>query len=238
MINDDALHALVYKAISSHPPRRARLSPAASPTDTHRAEGAYRAYLDSIALFLGAHYPMGGQESPQDITAWRTLRDALDTVLSHAASTLGEPDYDDALRQVHTVAEAHGLTPRRRTPQPPSMQERILTALTDLGDRTGCQVTIQRQFANTGRLYYTAGTGFTVLVELAYHFDTDSCALHYQGPAIEALHLRDSPPSFRYEHGPTGRQLNFHALRYTDGERITTMLDLLARALATATGPS
>jgi hypothetical protein len=237
MVNDDGLYTLVYKAISNHPPRRARLSPAASPTDTHRAEGAYRAYLDSIALVLGAHYPMG-QESAQDITGWRTLHDALDTVLSQAASTLGEPDYDGTLRRVHAVAEAHALVPHRRTPQPPSMQERILTALTDLGDRSGCRVTIQRQFANTGRLYYTAGTGFTLLVELAYHFDTDSCALHYQGPAIEALHPRDSPPRFRYEHGSTGAQLNFHALRYADGERITAMLDLLARALAAATRSS
>jgi hypothetical protein len=171
--NNDALYTLVYKAISNHPARRARLSPAAGPTDTHRAEGSYRAYLDSIALLPGAHYPMG-QESPQDITAWRTLRDALDTVLSQAASTLGEPDYDDTLRRVRAVAAAHALVPDRQAPQPLSMQERILTALTDLGDRSGCQVTIQRQFANTGRLYYTAGTGFTVLAELAYHFDTDS----------------------------------------------------------------
>jgi hypothetical protein len=115
------------------------------------------------------------------------------------------------------------------------MQQRILAALTDVGQRAGCQVAVQPQFANTGHVYVTAATTFTTLVEVAYHFDSESCRLLVRGPVIEALQLHDSPPQFRYEHTGHGWQLSYHALRYADGQRITAMLDLLTRALTAGT---
>jgi len=230
MLTDDALHTMVYQAITNYPPRLTRRWPSASHADTHRAEGAY---LQCLALALGGRYPMGGNESAQDIAAWQAVYDALDTVLRQAASTLHEPDYDATLRAVRAVADTHGLVPPRRAAGPMSMQERILAALSEVGQRAGYHVSIQPQFANTGRVYYTAAATFTTLVELAYRFDTDRCALHLLGPAIEALELHDSPPRFRYEHTTHGWQVGYHALRYADGERITAMLDLLARALTT-----
>ena len=115
------------------------------------------------------------------------------------------------------------------------MQDRILGTLTGIAQRAGWQVSIQPQYANTGRVYVTAANTFALQVELAYHFDTDSCGLHFQGPAIEALHLHDSPPQYRYQRTAHGRVLSYHALRYADGDRITAMLGLLTRALRPAT---
>jgi len=221
---------MVYKAINSYPPRFTRVWPAAGPADTYRAEGTYRAWLQCLALAVGGHYPLGSA-SPEDTAAWRAMLDALDEVLSQAAATLDDPDYDAALRAVHAAAAVHGLAPPRPAPRPMSMQERILGALTEVGQRAGCQVSIQPQFANTGRVYYTAGTTFTTLVELSYDFQTDYCGLRFHGPAIEALGLHDSPPQFRYQHTVHGWQLGYHMLRYADGAGITAMLDLLTRAL-------
>lgn len=231
MLTDDALRTMVYQAIGSYPPRLTRIWPSTSHADTHRAEGAYRAYLDGIALALGGQHPMGN-ESPQHTASWWALRDALDTVLSRAAATPQQPDYDATLRVVQAVAKAHGLAPHHHTPRPMSTQDRILAALAEVGQRAGCQVNTQPHFANTGRVYFTASTAFSTLVELSYHFDTDRCGLHFQGPAIDALQVHDSPPQFRYEHTSHGWQLGYHALRYADGERITAMLDLLTQALA------
>jgi hypothetical protein len=238
MLDEHALRILVYKAIDSHPPRFTRRRPSALPADVHHAEGAYDTYLTCIALALGGRYPMG-YASTQEVAAWRSLHQALGTAISQAAATLDEPDYDAALGAVRDTAQAHGLAARRVRQRPLSMQERILGALTDIGQQAGHQVSIQPQYANTGRIYYSAGTGLTVLAEAAYHFDPDSCGLYFTGPAIEASGLRDSPPQFRYEKFVDGRRLSFYALRYTDGDRITAMLDLLTRALTpTHSGPT
>jgi hypothetical protein len=118
---------------------------------------------------------------------------------------------------------------------PMSMQDRILGTIAEIAQHAGWQVSIQPQYANTGRVYITAANTFTVQVELAYHFDTDSCGLHLQGPAIEALDLHDSSPQYRYQRAWRGKVLSYHALRYADGDRITAMLDLLTRALRPAT---
>jgi hypothetical protein len=116
-----------------------------------------------------------------------------------------------------------------------SMQERILGALTNLARRAGWQVSIQPQYANTGRVYITAANTFTVRLELSYHFDSDSCGLHFNGPAIDALELSDSPSEYRYQRTVRGNVLSYHALRYADGERITAMLDLFGTALRLGT---
>jgi hypothetical protein len=113
------------------------------------------------------------------------------------------------------------------------MQERILAALTEVGQRAGGQVNIQPQYANTGHVYISVANGFSTLVELSYDFQAEYCGLHFRGPAIEALGLNDSPPRFRYQNTSSGGQLDYHALRYADGEGIEAMLDLLTRALAT-----
>jgi hypothetical protein len=233
MFDDHALRTMVYKAIRSYPPRFNRTW-RADTAEPHRAEGAYRAYLQCITLAPGGHYPMGNA-SPEATAAWRAVHDAVDTVLRQAASTLDEPDDDAAMRAVHAVADTHGLTPQQPASRPVSMQERILAALTEVGRRAGHQVNIQPEYANTGRVYYTAKDGFALLVELSYQFHADNCLLHLQGPAIEALSLQDSPPQFRYERAPHGWRLSYYALRYADGDRITAMLDLLTQALTAGT---
>lgn len=109
-VGDDALRVMVYKAIQHYPPRFVRTW-RANPAEPHRAEGAYRAYLDCLALAVGGDYPWGAR-STQDTAAWRALYDALDTVLGEAAMPLGEPDYDAAVRAVR--AAAHALTPHHQ----------------------------------------------------------------------------------------------------------------------------
>lgn len=230
MSTEYPLHTMVHQAISTHPARLARILPAASPAERYRAEGAYRAYLLCIALTLGVHHPTG-HEAPENTAAGQAVYDALNTVLGQAAAR-DELDVDAAQRAVRAAVGAQPVAPLRTAPQPMSMQERILGALTDLAQRAGWQVSIQPRYANTGRVYVTGANAFAVQVEASYHFDIDSCGLHFQGPAIEALGLQDSPPRYRYEHG--GR-LSYHALRYADGKRITAMLDLLARALQPGT---
>jgi hypothetical protein len=236
MFNDDALRPMVHQAIDNHPPRFTRLRPSAPRAEMHRAEGAYRAYLRCIALAIGGHYPTGmSAQEVAAIAAWRALHDALDMVLTEAASTLDEPDYDAALRAVRAVAEARALAPQCLVPRVMTMQERILAALIGVGQRAGRHVNTQPQYANTGHVFYTASYSFAALAQVSYHFDPDRCTLHLRGPAIEALHLTDSPPLFRYEPTESGWQLSFYVLRYADGEQITAMLDLLARALAART---
>jgi hypothetical protein len=226
---EDLLRTMLHQAITTHPARLARMQPTASEAERHRADGAYRAYLRCVALTLGTHHPTG-QQAPEDPTAWRAVSDALDAVLSHAAA-VDEPDLDAAQRAVRAAVGTQPVAGQRPAPRPMSMQERILGTLTDLAQRVGWQVSIQPQYANTGRVYITAAGAFAVQVELSYHFDTDSCGLHFQGPAIEALELHDSPPEYRYERSTPGGRLSYHALRYADGERITAMLDLIATAL-------
>jgi hypothetical protein len=108
VLTDAALRTMLYKAISTEPARFARVHYTAMPADTHRAEGAHRAYLHCLALAVGGHYPMG-HESPRDLAAWRALYDALGKVIGQAAATFDEPDYDATVRAVHAVAHAHGL---------------------------------------------------------------------------------------------------------------------------------
>ena len=168
--------------------------------------------------------------------------DALDAVLGRAADA-DVPDLDAAQRAVHAAVSTQPAAAHRPVSQPMStsmsapmsMQDRILGTLTDIAQRAGWQVSIQPQYADTGRVYITAVNTFAVQVELAYHFDTDSCGLHFHGPAIEALDLHDSPPQYRYQRAWRGRVLSYHALRYADGDGITAMLDLLTRALVPAT---
>ena len=229
MSTKDPLRTMVHQAISTHPARLARMRPAISDTARHRADGAYRAYLQAITLTLGVHHPSGHQAS-DDTAARRDMLDALDAVLSEAAAR-DQLDVDAAQRAVQAAVGTQLVAAHRPAPRPMSMQERILGALTDLAQRAGWQVSIQPQYANTGRVYITAADAFAVRVELSYHFDTDRCALHFEGPAIEALGLHDSPPQYRYEHSGHGGRLSYHALRYADGERITAMLDLLTTAL-------
>ena len=230
MPHDEILYPIVRQAINHHPPRVARVRPSAGRNDTLRAEGAYRAYLHCLALALGGSHPTGGGESPDDIAAWQAVCDALDTAISRTAATLHEPDYGAALQAVYAVADAHGLRPQPQPAKPMTMQQRLLAAVTDRARRAGHQVTIQPEYANTGRVYITAGTTFTTLVQLSYDFQTDSCSLHFRGPGIDALGLRDSPPKYRYEPGTHGPQLSY-LLRYADGDALTAMLDLLGRAL-------
>jgi hypothetical protein len=231
---EDTLRMMLYQAIATHPARLARTQPTSSETDRHHADGAYRAYLRSIAAILGAHHePAPG--TPASSTAPEAAVDRLDAVLSRAAA-VDEPDLDAAQRAVHAAvptAAAHQPAPQPMS-APMSMQDRILGTVTDIAQRAGWQVSVQPQFANTGRVYITAANTFTVQVELAYHFDTGSCGLHFHGPAIEALDLHDSPPQYRFQCVWRGRVLSYHALRYADGDRITAMLDLLTRALTPA----
>src|SRR5262249_54823750 len=184
VLTEDALRTIVYQAISTDPARFAHVHYTAMPADTHRAEGAHRAYLQCLTLTVGGHYPHYpmGHDAPEEVAAWRALHDALGMVISQAARTLDEPDYDAALRAAHAVAAGHVPAPARHTARPTSMQDRVLTALTAVGQQAGCQVSSQPQYANTGRMYFTAAATFTTLVELSYHFDTDRCALHLHGP--------------------------------------------------------
>ncbi|MEU1811050.1 hypothetical protein [Micromonospora aurantiaca (nom. illeg.)] len=231
MQNHHALRLMVQQAISTEPARFARLHPIAMPADTHRAEGAQRAYLHCLTLVLGDLRPTG--DAPADTAS---LGDALGEVIRHAADTLDEPDYDAVVRAVRAIAALHVPPPPLGTARPLSMQERILAALTDVGQRVAHQVTIQPVYANTGRMYITLADTFTTLVEVLYDFQGEYCGLQFRGPGIDALGLQDSPPRYRYRRSASGDQLDYHHLRYTDGERITAMLDLLARALAFTPG--
>jgi hypothetical protein len=234
-MHDDALRAMLHHAISTYPPRLARVSPHTDPAEMYRAEGAYRAYLRCIALALGGYDPASSQlPETTDAAAWWALRDDLDTVLAQA---IPQPDDNATLRAVRAVAAARGLQPHQPAPAVVSMQERILTVLGAVGYRAGLDVSRQPDFANTGHLYYTARHGLSALTQVAYRFDAQRCELHLQGPAIDALGLHDSPPRFRYIHTRHGWRLSFWELPYGDGERITVALDLLARALAAATTP-
>lgn len=230
MPHDEILRSIVRRAINHHPPRATRLRPSAGHGDSLRVEGAYRAYLHCLALALDNRYPTGGGESPDDIAAWHAVVDTLDAAIGRAASTLDEPDYDAAVQAVYAVADAHGPRPQPHPAAPMTMQQRIVAAVTDVGQRAGHQVTSQPEYANTGHVYITAGTTFTTLVQLSYDFQNDRCSLHFRGPGINALGLRDSPPKYRYEPGTHGPQLSY-LLRYADGDRLTEMLDLLRRAL-------
>jgi hypothetical protein len=233
---EDTLRTMLHQAITTHPARLARTQPTSSEAERHHADGAYRAYLRSIAAILGArHEP--GPGAPVSSTAPEAMVDVLDAVIGRAAA-VDEPDLDAAQRAVHAAvptqpAAAHQPAPRPMS-APMSMQDRILGTIADVAQRAGWQVSVQPQYANTGRVYITAANTFTVQVELAYHFDTDACGLHLQGPAIEALDLHDSPPQYRYQRASRGKVLSYHALRYADGDRITAMLDLLTRALTPA----
>ena len=227
---EDPLRAIVRQAISTHPAGLARTQPTADEAERHRAAGAYHAYLNRLALALGVHHPTG-PETAEDSTAWRAVSDA---VLSQAA-TVDEPDLDATQQALRSAVSTQPVTAHRLPQRPMSMQERILAALTDLAQRAGRQVSIQPQYANTGRVYVTAADTFAVQVELSYHFDIDYCGPHFQGPAIDALEMHDSPPDYRDEHSSQGGRLSYYALRYADGERITAMLDLIATALQPGT---
>jgi hypothetical protein len=222
---------MVHQAINTDPARFARVHYTAMPADAHRTEGAHHAYLQCLALAVGGQYPMG-DSTPDDGAAWRAMHDELCEVIRQAADTLDEPDYDAAVSAVRAVASTYVPTPTHHAARPTSMQERILAALTDVGQRAGCQVNLQPDYVNTGRMYITTAITFSVLVELSYMFGPDTCQLYFRGPLIEALGLHDSPPRFRYQNTSSGGQLDYHALRYAEGDRIDAMLDLLTRALA------
>lgn len=199
MLTEKALHTMVYQAINTDPARFARTRHTAKPADTHRTEGAHSAYLQCLAPTVSGHHPMS--TSPDD-AAGRALHDALREVIRQAADTPDVPDYDAAVRTVRAVAATHA--PAQHATRPMSMQDRILAALVEIGGRAGCQVNIQPEWANTGRMYITAATTFSTLVELSYQFNPDYCGLHLRGPAIEALGLQDSPPQFSYQHTTRG----------------------------------
>jgi len=242
MIDDEALRVMVHHAIDVHAARHRTRHITAGLQDTGGAEGAWRTYLECIAVALGGRYPFGPLADDQTVSAaWRTLLHAVDRVLSQAATPLEEPDYDTTVRALRAIAT---IDPTAGSPaltgHPPTIQERILAAATDAGDRAGCRVSIQPQYANTGRVYFTPGKEFNPRVTLRYRFNDDYCSLHFTGPGIGALGQREflRPSGVdRPVPGRAGWELVLHHLSYDDGERIEAMLTMLGQALATHPAP-
>ena len=107
------------------------------------------------------------------------------------------------------------------------IQTRILEALDAIIEEAELTPTIKMAWANTGHLY--AMRGFETLVDVDFAFQDTYCTLIFTGPAVDALDLADAPPTFRVvPHRPGAA---FHALNYTDGERINAMLDLMRWSL-------
>jgi hypothetical protein len=237
MIDDEALRVMVHHAIDVHAARYRTRHVTASLRDTWGAEGAWRTYLECIALALGGRYPFGRMADDGSVAAtWHTLLHAVERVLSQAATPLEEPDYDTTLHTLRALATTNPASgPPAVTDHPPTIQERILAAATDAGHRAGCRVSVQPQYANTGRVYFTPGQEFTPRVTLRYRFNDDYCSLHFTGPGIGVLGLREFRRPSGAERpvpGPAGWELVFHHLPYVDGERIEAMLTMLGQALA------
>jgi hypothetical protein len=107
-----------------------------------------------------------------------------------------------------------------------SMQTKILGEIEKTVTDAGLELVRQPQYANTGDVF--AQRGFDTVWQMHYSFDDGTCSLSFQGPGVRALNLIDSPPAYRYDEIPAWKgRLNFHALDYSEGDRIRLMLDLV-----------
>jgi hypothetical protein len=105
-----------------------------------------------------------------------------------------------------------------------SMQKKITDAIAKRLTDADLEVSSSYSYANCGTLY--GQIGFDSVVVAAFQFNHGSCSVHINGAHVPALGLSDNPPLYRYVEDI----VSFHALDYTDGERINAMLDLVSKA--------
>lgn len=117
-----------------------------------------------------------------------------------------------------------------------SMQSKTLDAFSTLIRGHHLEAVHQPIHANTGTVY--AQRGFETFLSIHYHFGADCMSLTVRGPAVDDAHLNgvplvDSPPEFRVRRHFQGGKEVWYLLKYRDGQRIHTMLELLDSLLPT-----
>jgi hypothetical protein len=112
----------------------------------------------------------------------------------------------------------------------PTMQSKILDALTAVITNRHLDAVHQPVYANTGTLY--AQTGFKTFLEISYRFNTAYMTHIVRGPAIVAKQLKHRPAAAYLDIDTHGVKLSWHHLTYTDGDAIAAMLSQLDQLLA------
>ena len=109
-----------------------------------------------------------------------------------------------------------------------SMQSRILRLIEVTLQDADLEVAQQTSFSNRGHVYGIRG--LYNVVDICFEFDSTSCQISLDGPAIALANPEDNPPAYRVVKGVVA----YHNLKYTDGARLEGLLKLLRTALRRA----
>lgn len=110
------------------------------------------------------------------------------------------------------------------------MQTKVLAEFERVITDLGLDAVRRGEWANTGHVY--AQVGFRTHLDISYSFQAGYMSLTLTGPAVDAGHLTDTPPAFRFY--PDTGTLAWHSLEYVDGARIEAMFALVADLLGAA----
>lgn len=116
-----------------------------------------------------------------------------------------------------------------------SMQDKILGILKEVTPE-GLDFIQQGNWANTGHIYVQ--DGFDTQLDVAYQFNPTSCTIELSGFRVNGSkkYWTDCPPTYRHYAPATsaGRSkvsIAFHALDYTDGQRIKVLIKMYSDLL-------
>lgn len=109
------------------------------------------------------------------------------------------------------------------------MQEKMLAAFEDAAVRAELEAVVQYDWGNTGHVYFQRG--FDTLLDLQFAFNQETCSLSLSGLLVERAGLADNPPEWRV-HDRTPETVDYHSLKYNDGQRVKAMFDMLDDLLA------
>jgi hypothetical protein len=111
----------------------------------------------------------------------------------------------------------------------PTMQNKILDAMTTTITNRHLEAVQPPVYANTGTLY--AQRGFETLLEISYRFNTTYMTHTVRVPAAVVEHLKQRPPGASLDIDLRGARLTWHHLTYTEGDVIAAMLNQLDQLL-------
>lgn len=116
-----------------------------------------------------------------------------------------------------------------------TMQDRILAKIEAVIETANLEPVKQTQWANTGSIF--AMDDLDTVLAMRYQFNDTYCSLDFSGPVVDAAQkagtISDETPTYRLRRKANkSLEMATPYLEYKDGERIRTLLDIVAELVS------